>query len=187
MSGAPGSTSTSTTTRALAMKRYSILCLLFTSLSAPLFAQEKTPVLLLNAAHCLAVEKQDWLGLTRSNATTLNLGYLFDTKSYLDEKILFVVDYFDTAGHGGKVFTIFVSERSGRQIFDVQNNARFMKSKKSIGSIEFVEPPLGGTGTQEDLVAAIKRIERGPRFTVPVKDLLAPSAVTQCRSYADKK
>jgi len=80
-----------------------------------------------------------------------------------------------------------VSGRSGRQIFDIQNNAKFIKSKKGIDGIDFVEPPLGGTGTQEDLAAAIKRIERGPKFTVQVKELLAPSAVAHCASYADKK
>ena len=142
---------------------------------------------MLDGGHCLAVGKQDWLGLAHSGATALSLGYLFDTKSYPGQRVLFVVDYSDTAGHGGKVFTIFVSERSGRQIFDIQNNAKFIESKKGIGEIDFVEPPLGGTGTQEDLAAAIRRIDREPRFTVPVKDLLAPSAVTHCTSYADKK
>ena len=168
------------------MIRHLILFLLFASVSA-LSAQEQTPKLLLDGAHCLAVGKQDWLGLARSSATTLSMGYLFDTKSYPGEKVLFVVAYSDGGGHGGKVFTIFVSERSGRQIFDIQNNAKFIKSKNDVGGIDFVEPPLGGTGTQEDLAAAIKRIERQPKFAVSVKNLLAPSALTRCESYADKK
>ncbi len=168
------------------MKRHLILFLLFASLSVPISAQEQTPKLLLYGAHCLAVGKQDWLGLAHSSVTSLNMGFLFDTKSYPGEKVLFVVDYSRTAGHGSRVFTIFVGEQSGRQVFDIQNNAKFIKSKKGIGGIDFVEPPLGGTGNQ-DLVAAIKRIERKPRFTVPAKDLLAPSADTQCTSYADKK
>ena len=169
------------------MKRYLIWFLLFACLHVPLSAQEETPKLLLYGAHCLAVGKQDWLGLARSTATSRNMGYLFDTKSYPGQRVLFVVAYSESGGHGGKVFTIFVSGRSGRQIFDIQNTAKFIKSKKGIDGIDFVEPPLGGTGTQEDLAAAIKRIERGPKFTVQVKELLAPSAVAHCASYADKK
>jgi hypothetical protein len=182
----PRSTSTSTTTQDTNHEKtldlFSLVCLPECTLVCT-----GAPKLLLDGGHCLAVGKQDWLGLAHSGATALSLGYLFDTKSYPGQRVLFVVDYSDTAGHGGKVFTIFVSERSGRQIFDIQNNAKFIESKKGIGEIDFVEPPLGGTGTQEDLAAAIRRIDREPRFTVPVKDLLAPSAVTHCTSYADKK
>lgn len=168
------------------MNKHLICLLLFAGLTASLCAQEQTPKLLMSGAHCLAVGRQDWLGLADSSPTTLTLGYLLDTKSYPGEKVLFVVDYSDTAKHSGKVFTIFVRERGGHQVFDIQNNAKFTKSKKGINGIGFIEPPLGGTGTQEDLAAAIKRIERAQSFTVPVKDLLTSSAA-QCTSYADKK
>lgn len=168
------------------MKKHLNCLLLLAGLTTALFAQEQTPKLLLSGAHCLAVGKQDWLGLADSSPPTLTLGYLFDTKSYPGEKVLFVVEYSDTAKHSGKVFTIFVRERSGHQVFDIQNNAKFTNSKKGINGIGFTEPPLGGTGTQEDLVAAIKRVERLPSFTVRVKDLLTSSAA-QCISYADKK
>jgi hypothetical protein len=117
----------------------------------------------------------------------LSLGYLDDTKSYPGEEVLYVVDY---TGHGrteGLVFTIFLTRQDRRRIFDIQNNAKVVRSKEGIEGVDFVEPPLGGTGTQEDLVAAIKRIERQPRFELRVKDLLRPSDLTQCESYADRK
>ena len=169
------------------MKKVFTCLLLFALHISSLSAQQQTPTLLLSGAHCLAAGKQDWLDIAHSSAKVLTMGYLYDTKSYPGEKVLFVVDYSGTPGHGGKVFTIVVSERGGRQVFDIQNNAKFIKSEKGIDGIDFVEPPLGGTGTQEDLIAAIQRIERRPKFTVPVKELLAPSAVTQCTSYVDKK
>jgi len=50
-----------------------------------------------------------------------------------------------------------------------------------------VDPPLGGTWTQEHLVSAIKRIERRTTFTVPVKELQSPSAEVNCESYADHR
>jgi hypothetical protein len=169
------------------MKNICRAILLLSCLSATVCAQEQAPKLLREAAHCLAAKEQDWLGLRSSTATVLSLGYLDDTKSYPGEEVLYVVDY---TGHGrteGLVFTIFLTRQDRRRIFDIQNNAKVVRSKEGIEGVDFVEPPLGGTGTQEDLVAAIKRIERQPRFELRVKDLLRPSDLTQCESYADRK
>ncbi len=169
------------------MKNIYRAILLLSCLSATVCAQQQAPELLREAAHCLAAMEQDWLNLENSRATVLSLGYVVDTKSYRGEEVLYVVDY---AGHGrteGLVFTIFLTRHDRRRIFDIQNNAKFVRSKDGIEGVDFVEPPLGGTGTQEDLVAAIKRIERQPRFELRVKDLLRPSDPTNCESYADRK
>jgi hypothetical protein len=169
------------------MYRYFTLLLLLDCLSGAVYAQGQTPKLLLDAAHCLATEKQDWLGLAQSKPTELNLGYLVDTKSYHGEKVLYLVYYKGPKRSEGLVFAIFLRRQDGRRIFDVQNNARFRKSEKGVQGVDFVDPPLGGTWTQEHLVSAIKQIGRQATFVVPVKDLLAPSALTQCVCYADGK
>ena len=159
------------------------IALLMCSLSTAVFGQEQPPKLLVEAAQCLAAKEH----LPPSKATALSFGYLVDAKSYPGERVLYVVDYSGPRRSEGMVFAIFLAEKDGRQIFNIQNNATFVRSKDGIEGIDFVDPPLGGTWTQQHLVSAIKRIARQPRFTVPVKELLAPSALTQCESYADSK
>jgi hypothetical protein len=162
------------------MSKCLALLLLSICLSTTLCAQEQAPKLLREAAHCLAIK-------THSKATVLSLGYLVDTKSYPGEEVLYVVVYTGPGRSEGMVFTIVVRQQDRRRIFDIQNNAKFVRSKSGIDGVDFVEPPLGGTWTQEHLAAAIKRIERHPRFVFRVRDLLTPSTATQCESYADSK
>lgn len=86
----------------------------------------------------------------------------------------------------GFVFAIFLTQRDGRQVFNIQNNASFVLSRDDIDGITFVNPPLGGIWTQEHVISAIKRIEKQRRFTIPVKDLLAATPLTVCESYTDR-
>lgn len=157
--------------------------LLLSCLGTTTRAQDEPPKLLVNAAQCLAAKNH----LPRSKARTLSLGFLVDVDSYQGEKVLYVVDYMGRGRSKGMVFAIFLAQQSGRQVFNIQNNAKFVRSKDDMEGVNFVEPPLGGTWTQEHLVSAIKQIERQPNFTVSVKELLAPSPLIQCESYADRK
>jgi hypothetical protein len=165
------------------MKNICLAVLLLSCLSRTVCAQEQAPKLLIQAAQCLEAKKH----LPPSKATTLSFGYLVDSKSYPGEKVLYVVDYMGSDLSEGMVFAIFLEQHDRRRIFNIQNNARFVRSKNDIEDVDFVEPPLGGIWTQEHLVAAIKRIERQPRFELRVRDLLTPSDLTQCESYADRK
>jgi len=152
-----------------------------------MYAQERAPQLLVDAARCLATESQGWLPEEHGKATELKLGYLIDTKSYVGEQVLYLVDYTGASRSEGIVFTIFVMGQRGRRVFDIQNNARFRRSKDGIRGLDFVDPPLGGTGIQEDLVSAIKQIERHASIRVPIAALKKPSASARCRAYWDRK
>jgi hypothetical protein len=99
------------------------------------------------------------------------LGYFLDTKSYPGDKALYVVDYTTKDGSEGHVFTVFVTLNGGRRTFDIQNNAKFVRSAKDPWSVNFVEPPLGGVWTQEHIALAIKRIEHQRTFKIAVRDL----------------
>ena len=164
------------------MKKISVAILLLTCLSTTVHLQERAPDLLTRAAHCLAVKHY----LTSSKATALSFGYLVDEKSYPGQKILYLVNHTAPARSNGLVFMIVLTQQNGRQVFDIQNNASFVLSKDDIDGISFIDPPLGGTWTQEHLMSAIKRIEKQPRFTIPVKDLLTADSLTDCESYADR-
>jgi hypothetical protein len=82
-------------------------------------------------------------------------------------------------------FTIFLTEHDGHQVFDIQNNASFVLSKGGLHGVSFVNPPLGGTWTEEHLASAIKRIEKQPRYTISVENPLALDSSITCASYTD--
>lgn len=147
------------------------------------FAQELPPKVLVQAAQCLTAKNF----LPSTKATALELGYMIDAKSYPRDKVLYIVDYVGPGRSEGLVYAIFITQNADRQRFNIQNNARFVRSKNGDEGVDFVEPPLGGTWTQKHLMAAIKSIERRPRITVPVSDLLRPDTATVCVSYTDGK
>lgn len=146
-------------------------------------AQDPGKVLLHQAAECLAAKGF----LPHAKAAKLTFGYLLDEKSYPREKMLYVVNYPDPSRPDGLVFTIFLTERDGRQNFNIQNNARFTLSKSRNGEVSFPTPPLGGTWTREHLVSAIKQIEKQPRSTILAKDLLSVDSSVSCEAYTDRQ
>src|SRR3974390_1555453 len=140
--------------------------LLLGCLVATLHAQEQAPALLLQAVHCLAIKNF----LSPSDASVLRLGYIVDAKSYPGERVLYAIDYIGTGHSEGFVFTIFLTQRNGREVFNIQNNAKFVVSKSGRSGIRFEdgEDPLGGIWTQDHLISAIHRIQRQREFAVAV-------------------
>ncbi|MFI5127031.1 MAG: hypothetical protein ACHQJX_09410 [Candidatus Acidiferrales bacterium] len=162
------------------MRQIILALLSLISLSAIAHAQKAPPQLLIRAAHCLAVKNF----LPSSRAASRTFGYFLDEKSYPGQKVVYVVNYREPARSNGWVFTIVLTEHDGHQHFNIQNNARFVLSKDEPIGVSFVDPPLGGTWTQQHIAMAIKRIETRARFTLDSKDLLAASSAT-CEAYTD--
>lgn len=165
----------------LAMKKITLAISLLFWLGAIVYSQEQTPQLLLHAAQCLEAKKF----LPSSEATKLTFGYSLDEKSYLGDRVIYLVKYAAPARSNGLVFAIFLTEHDGHQAFNIQNNASFVLSKDEPSGVSFVNPPLGGTWTQEHLASAIKQIEKQPRFTIPVKDLSPMDTSISCEAYTD--
>jgi hypothetical protein len=185
MDGAPGSFTVSTI-QDLTMKKIWLALVMLTCSFNTARSQEQPPQILVDAAHCLAVKNH----LPPYGKTALNFGYLIDSKSYSGEKVIYVVEYVGPGRSDGMVFTIFLTDKGGRRVFNIQNNARFIRSNKGpdvLEGVNFVEPPLGGTGTQLGIVSAIKQIERQPKFMISVNGLAVAPANTRCESYADSK
>lgn len=100
-----------------------ILC----CLAATVRSQEQPPRLLFHAAQCLASKKF----LSSSKATVLTFGYVLDEKSYPGQKLIYVVQYAAPArSTNGQVYAVFVTEHDGHQVFNIQNNAKFVLSKR---------------------------------------------------------
>lgn len=163
------------------MKKVALGIILFVCLSAPVLAR-KPPPILMDAVRCLAVKHN----FPSSKSTTQSFGYLVDDKSYPGEKVLYIVNYMASDEPNGFVFVIFLTQRDGRQVFNIQNNATFSLSEDDVDGITFLNPPLGGVWTQEHLALAIKKIEKRPRFSIPVKAILSASILSICESYTDR-
>lgn len=141
---------------------------------------QQPPLALLHAAQCLSAKGF----LPRLKTTAPSFGFITDTNSYPGDTVLYVVE-FGSRSSEGWVFAVFQRTTRGREVFDVQNNARFVLTKTGNEGIDFVDPPLGGEWTQQQLIDAIKRIEKQPRFKIALKDLRSASAEMQCRWYTD--
>ena len=163
------------------MKKITLAISLLFCLSATAYTQEQAPQLLLHAAQCLKAKQF----MPSSKATKLTFGYFLDEKSYPGTKEMYVVIYAAPARSNGLVFAIVLTQQDDHQVFDIQNNASFILSKDEPIGVSFVTPPLGGTWTQEHLAAAIRRIEKQPRFEIPVKDLSPLDASIGCEAYTD--
>jgi hypothetical protein len=165
----------------LAMMKITLAISLLFGLGATVYSQEQAPQLLLHAAQCLEAKQF----LPSSKATKLTFGYFLDEKSYPGTKEVYVVVYAAPAKSNGTVFAIVFTQRDDHEVFDIQNNASFVLSKDEPIGVSFVNPPLGGTWTQEHLASAIKEIEKQHRFALSVKDLSAADASVVCEAYSD--
>lgn len=134
-----------------------------------------------SAIHCLVAK--EFLQYTR--ASKLTFGHLLDDKSYPEEKMLYIVFYPHPSSSNGSIFTIFVTDHDGHGTFNIQNNARFRLSKDGNNKVSFVDPPLGGTWTQEHLVSAIIQINRQPKTIIPIESLLGADTSVTCEAYTD--
>ena len=162
------------------MREIALALLLLASIATTARPQEQPPQLLIHAGQCLAAKQ--FLQLSKAKGVTF--GYLVDEKSYPGQKIMYVVTYAAPARSNGSAFAIVLTQRDDNQIFDIQNNADFVLSKRGIHGIAFTTPPLGGDWTQERLASAVAQIEKQPRFTIPVKDFAVENSAS-CESYTD--
>jgi len=167
--------------RAHIVKKVSFAISLSAFFGAIAHAQQQEPPLLLHAAHCLAVKEF----LPTSRTGNFVLGYLLDDHSYPGDKVIYLVDFAAPDRSNGTVFAIVLTTKGGREDFYIQNNAGFVLSKHEPIGVNFVDPPLGGDWTQEHIASAIRRIEKGHRFTFPIKDLYVVDSSVVCESYTD--
>jgi hypothetical protein len=144
--------------------------------------QEQKPELLIRAAHCLDVKRI----LVQSPTKTKTLGFLLDEKSYPNDKVLYIVQYASKTKSNGWVYFLVLTKSASHEVFDYQNNARFVLSNAEPGGVSFVDPPLGGAWTQAHIASAITQIEKQPRFDLTMNDLQAAQPEIECESYVDR-
>lgn len=154
---------------------------LFLHLSCAAHAQDNGQRLLHRAVQCLVVK--NFLPAAKVEAGAFS--YLLDAKSYPGRKMFYVVNYPNRLSSDGLAFTLFLNEDNGRQVFNVQNNARFTLTKNADEGVSFDTPPLGGAWTRSHLTFAIKKMEKQARLTIMAKDVLAIDPSIACEAYTD--
>jgi hypothetical protein len=137
--------------------------------------------LLVHAAQCLTAKQF----VQPTGGSTLRFGYVVDDESYPGEKVLYVVEY--KSRTTGWVFAIFLKDEGTRQVFDIQNNASFFRSKRDEQELEFQDPPLGGVWTQTHLKLAIRKSDRIPAMRIPVSELTALDSGVLCMAYGERR
>jgi hypothetical protein len=145
---------------------------------------EAPPEQLLDAAHCLAATNQDWIRGAHHNAAELELGYVDDAKSYPGQELVYLVDYTTPTHSAGQVSTFLERGKAAHRVVRVQLTIAFRQSDDGSQRIELVDPPLGGIGTQDEVVAAIRKVGFHT-YTVQVGDLV--NRATQCESESAVK
>jgi len=144
---------------------------------------EQPPALLVDAAQCLATSKEDWLELGHRKPTGLEMGLVADDKSYPGQQLLYVVDFASPLHTSGTVSTFLVDGKEPHLILRLQYNVHFVQSDEGASSVQLVNPPFGGIGTQQHLVSAIHKVGFHT-WTIPVQSLVTTPNAAECQSEA---
>ena len=170
-----------------------LIVLFFASCSAYLCAQisEPPPDTLLDAGHCLAADQRDWLDVAREKPYEVELGFVSADKSDAGrEAPLYVIEFTTTTHTDGFAFAFLSrgkeshhdflsrSKDSHRELL-LQSRIRFRQSDDGSQQVSLVDAPLGGVGTQDDILAAIRKVGFHT-WRVPVADLRHHAGSVQC-------
>ncbi|HEX4310869.1 MAG TPA: hypothetical protein VHZ25_12630 [Acidobacteriaceae bacterium] len=162
------------------MRCFPILFLSVFGVALPGQIQEPPPQPLLEAGHCLATAKEDWLGLAHGPAL-MELGYIADDKSYPGADLQYVVDYTSPTHTDGLVFALLSKGKAPHRVVRLQFKVSFRQSDDGSRKVELIDPPLGGIATQDQIVSAIREIGFHT-YSVTTSDLLLPTNSAQCES-----
>lgn len=162
--------------------RFLIVCLL-ACLGALVEAQTtEVPSELLDAGHCVATARGDWFDVGRDNPYTLELGYVSAAdKSSSDNDALYLI-HFTTRTHSqGFVFAFATHGKGSRRELMLESRTRFQQTVDGTQRVELVNPPLGGVGSQDEILSAIQEVGFHT-WKVPVADLRNGGRAVACRT-----
>jgi hypothetical protein len=157
--------------------------LLLAGSSAALSAQiqEPPPSQLLDAGHCLAAASQDWLDVAGSRPYEVELGYVSAGKSGSADDSFYLIDYTTPTHTEGFAFVFQTGGKDPHRSLLLQYRTRFRQTDDGSQRVSLVDPPLGGIGTQDDILAAIKQIGFHT-WTVPVAALKSHASPVHCET-----
>jgi hypothetical protein len=128
--------------------------------------------------HCIKTVDGGWLTSPLEEAKSLEVGTRYDRRSWERENHV-VVAVFQTPVKG-QVFDLTEERKGPKRIYTIENNGSFLIKR---GEIDFVDPPLGGVWTQENLEGNIRKIKAGAKKRVAVSTSSRSFPNVSCKSY----
>jgi len=141
------------------------------------------PEPLLDAGHCLASADRDWLDLATAKPYQVELGYVASDadKSDAGESPVYLIEYTTPTHTAGFAFTFRVHGKAPHRTLLLESRNRFRQTDDGSQQVSLVDSPLGGIGTQDEVVAAIKQIGFHT-WSVPVTDLRNHATSVHCET-----
>jgi hypothetical protein len=160
-----------------------LAAVLFVSFGAVVSAQitEPPPGPLLEAGHCLAAADRDWLDVGPEKPYRLELGYVAANATDTAKNPLYLVEYTTPTHTEGFAFAFLTHGKETHRELLLQYRARFRQSDDGSQQLSLVDPPLGGVGTQDEILAAIKQVGFHT-WKVAVADLKSHAGSTRCET-----
>jgi hypothetical protein len=156
-----------------------LLACLSTAVAAQI--QEPPPDPLLDAGHCLASAHEDWLGLAQYRPAEVELGYVTDEKSSPGQELEYIVQYTTRTHTEGTAFAFLAKGKDPHRVLRLQFKVGFRQSDDGTQQLQLVDPPLGGIGTQDQILSAIREVGFHT-YAVLVGDLQSRPGSVQCAS-----
>lgn len=156
-----------------------LAAVVFVCLSLVVCAQttERPPDVLLAAGHCLAAADGDWLAIGHDNPSQVELGMFSPRKG---DSGLYLVEYSDLVHSGGFVYAFASRGRDPHRELLLRYRTAFRQSDDGMRRVSLVDPPLGGIGTHDEILAAIHAVD-WRTWRVAVTDLKSHSG-GQCNT-----
>ncbi len=142
------------------------------------------PDTLLDAGHCLAADQRDWLDVASERPYEVELGFISPDnpdsgKSDSAKDPLYLIE-FTTATHTEGFAFVFLSRgKDPHRDLLLQFRTRFHQTDDGSQQVKLVDPPLGGVGTQDDILAAIRQVGFHT-WKVPVDSLRKRASSVHC-------
>jgi hypothetical protein len=172
--------------RSSPLKCFSFIVLAFLSTAVGAQIQEPAPDPLLDAGHCLAAAREDWLGLAQYRPAAVELGYVADTKIYSGQELEYVVQYTTPTHTEGTVFAFLARGKDPHRVLRLQYRTTFRQSDDGSQQVQLADPTFGGIWTQEQVLSAIRQVGFHT-YSVLVADLQNRPGSIQCESEPDLK
>lgn len=142
---------------------------------------ERAPDTLLDAGHCLAADHRDWLDVMRAQPFEVDLGYVPADKSDSGKSPLYVIEFTTPTHTAGYAFAFLSHGKDSHRDLLLQFRTRFRQADDGSQQVSLVDPPLGGVGTQDEIIAAIHQVGFHT-WSIPVADLKNHTGSVRCET-----
>jgi hypothetical protein len=123
----------------------------------------------------------DWFGVARENPYTLELGYVTGEKSSSGGDRLDLIEFTTPTHTQGFAFALESHGKGSHRELTLEFRTGFRQADDGTQRVNLVNPPLGGVGTNDEILAAIQQVGFHT-WRVPVAELKDDSRPIVCRS-----